>query len=143
MMSKQTLKIGAFAALTAAVLTACSGGGDVATGPAIDLTTARGTLVANPPVILASFPTAIDFKNVLNSSASGKGLLQVAGDPKCGINFHYMEYNTVGGAGEATNATGGIMVPQGTDPACTGARPVLLYSHGTAVEKGAPLLEME
>ena len=50
MMSIQTLKVGAFASLTAAVLTACSGGGgDVAPGPAINLTTARGTLVANPP----------------------------------------------------------------------------------------------
>ncbi len=136
MMSKQILKVGAFAVLTAAVLTACSGGGDVAPGPAIDLTTARGTLVANPPVILASFPTATDFQNVLNSTASGKGLLQLAGAPKCGITFHYMEYNTVGAVGEATNATGGIMVPSGTDPACSGPRPVLLYSHGTTVEKG-------
>jgi Secretory lipase len=135
MMSKQTLKVGAFAVLTAAVLTACSGGGDVATGPAIDLTSARGTLVANPPVILASFPTATDFANVLSSSASGRGLLQIAGAPKCGITFHYMEYNTVGAVGEATNATGGIMVPTGTDAACTGPRPVLLYSHGTTVEK--------
>ena len=135
MMSKQILKVGTFAVLTAAVLTACSGGSDVAPGPAINLTTARGTLVANPPVILASFPAAADFKNVLNSSASGKGLLQVAGDPKCGITFHYMEYNTVGAVGEATNATGGIMVPTGTDAACTGPRPVLLYSHGTTVEK--------
>ena len=51
------------AALATAVLTACSGGGgDVAPGPAIDLKTARGTLVANPPVILASFPAAADFK---------------------------------------------------------------------------------
>ena len=136
MMSKQTLKVGAFAVLAAAVLSACSGGGDVAPGPAIDLTTARGTLVANPPVILASFPTATDFTNVLNSSASGKGLLQLAGAPKCGITFHYMEFNTVGAVGEATNATGGIMVPTGTDPACSGPRPVLLYSHGTTVEKG-------
>ncbi|MEO7253490.1 MAG: lipase family protein [Casimicrobium sp.] len=136
MMSKQTLKVGAFAVLAAAVLSACSGGGDVAPGPVIDLTTARGTLVANPPVILASFPTATDFTNVLNSSASGKGLLQLAGAPKCGITFHYMEYNTVGAVGEATNATGGIMVPSGTDPACSGPRPVLLYSHGTTVEKG-------
>jgi predicted esterase len=123
------------ATLAAAVLTACSGGGDVATGPAIDLTTARGTLVANPPAVLASFPTAADFNAALSASASGRGLLSLAGTPKCGINFHYMEYNTVGGVGEVTNATGGIMVPTGTDPACTGARPVLLYSHGTTVEK--------
>lgn len=124
------------AALAAAVLTACSGGGDVATGPSIDLTTGRGTLVANPPVVLASFPTAADFNAALSASATGRNLLALSGAPKCGINFHYMEYNTVGGVGEATNATGGIMVPTGTDPACTGARPVLLYSHGTTVEKG-------
>ena len=132
MKSIQTLSL---AALAAAVLTACSGGGDVAPGPAIDLTTARGTLVANPPTVLASFPTAVDFTNVLSATASGKGLLSLAGAPKCGVTFYYMEYNTVGGAGEATNATGGIMVPSGTDAACTGPRPVLLYSHGTAVEK--------
>ena len=123
-------------ALAAAVLTACSGGGDVATGPAIDLTTARGTLVANPPVTLASMPTAADVSATFSASATGRNLLAIAGTPKCGINFHYMEYNTVGGKGEATNATGGIMVPKGTDAACTGARPVLLYSHGTTVEKG-------
>jgi hypothetical protein len=124
------------AAISAAVLTACGGGGgDVAPGPTIDLTNARGTLVANPPVVLASFPTAADYDRALLGSAAGQGLRALAGIPKCGINFHYMEYNTVGGAGEATNATGGIMVPTGTDPACTGARPVLLYSHGTAVEK--------
>ena len=124
------------AALATAVVTACSGGGgDVAPGPAIDLKTARGTLVANPPVILASFPAAADFNAALSATASGRGLLSVAGTPKCGINFHYMEYNTVGALGEATNSTGGIMVPVGTDAACTGARPVLLYSHGTTVEK--------
>ena len=136
MKSIQTLRSVALAATTAAVLTACSGGGgDVSTGPAIDLKSARGTLVANPPVVLASFPTAADFNGALSASASGRGLLSLAGTPKCGINFHYMEYNTVGGQNEATNATGGIMVPTGTDAACTGARPVLLYSHATSVEK--------
>ena len=135
MKSIHSLSMVALSVSAAAILTACSGGNDVATGPAIDLTTARGTLVANPPVVLASFPTAADFNGALSASASGRNLLALAGTPKCGINFHYMEYNTVGGQGEATNATGGIMVPTGTDAACTGARPVLLYSHGTTVEK--------
>jgi len=132
---KTTYSLG-LAALAAAVLTACSGGGDVAPGPGIDLSTARGTLVANPPAVLASFPAAADFTNALSASATGRNLLALAGTPKCGINFHYMEYNTVGGQNEATNSTGGIMVPTGTDAACTGPRPVLLYSHGTTVEKG-------
>ncbi|HPG62417.1 MAG TPA: lipase family protein [Casimicrobium sp.] len=132
---KTTYSLG-LATLAAAVLTACSGGGDVATGPSIDLTNGRGTLVANPPAVLASFPAAADFAAALSASSSGRSLLAVAGAPKCGITFHYMEYNTVGGQNEATNATGGIMVPTGTDAACSGPRPVLLYSHGTTVEKG-------
>lgn len=132
---KTTYSLG-LASLAAAVLTACSGGGDVAPGPSIDLTNGRGTLVANPPAVLASFPAAADFAAALSASSSGRSLLAVAGAPKCGITFHYMEYNTVGGQNEATNATGGIMVPTGTDAACSGPRPVLLYSHGTTVEKG-------
>jgi alpha-beta hydrolase superfamily lysophospholipase len=125
------------ATLAAAVLTACGGGNDVPAGPVIgvDQATVRGSIVANPPPQLASFATAADFKAALSASATGRGLLAVAGEPKCGINFHYMEYNTVGGQNEPTNATGGIMVPTGSDPACSGARPVLLYAHGTTVEK--------
>ncbi|MBS0314402.1 MAG: alpha/beta hydrolase [Burkholderiales bacterium] len=131
----KTIRSLALATLAAAVVAACSGGGDVATGPSIDLGNARGTLVANPPVILTSMPTAADVNATFSASPSGRSLLQLAGTPKCGVNFHYMEYNTVGGKGEATNATGGIMVPLGTDAACSGPRPVLLYSHGTTVEK--------
>jgi len=122
--------------LAAAVLSACGGSNDVASGPAVDSSnTARGSIVANPPPMLASFASAADFTAALNASATGRGLLAIAGAPKCGINFHYMEYNTIGGQNEATNATGGIMVPTGSNPACTGARPVLLYAHGTTVER--------
>jgi hypothetical protein len=124
------------AAVAAAVLTACGGGNDVPSGPTIDLSTARGTIVANSPAVLAAFPTAADYTAALSASATGRGLLGAAGAPKCGITFHYMQYNTVGGANEVTNGSAGIMVPTGSDPACTGPRPVLLYAHGTTVEKG-------
>ncbi len=125
------------AALATAVLTACGGGSnDVPAGPVIDpISTARGTIVANPPPTLAAF-SAAEYKGALSASATGRNLLALAGDPKCGINFRYMEYNTVGGKGETTNATAGVMVPTGSDAACTGARPVLLYAHGTTIEKG-------
>jgi hypothetical protein len=123
------------AVLAAAVLTAC-GSNDVATGPEINLGNERGSIVANSPAVLASFPGAADFAAVIGSSASGRALLGAAGVPKCGVTFHYMQYNTVGGANEPTNASAGIMVPSGTDPACSGPRPVLLYAHGTTVEKG-------
>lgn len=132
---KLTYSLG-LAALAAAVLTACGGSSDVASGPTIDTaSTARGAIVANPPPMLASFATAAEFTAALNASATGRNLLALAGTPKCGINFHYMEYYTIGGQKETTNATGGIMVPTGSDPACSGARPVLLYAHGTTIDR--------
>ncbi len=124
------------ALISAFVLSACGGGGDVSPGPAISLSPQRGDLVANPPPMLTAFSTPAEFTAALNASATGRNLLQLAGAPKCGINFHYMTYYTVGGANESTKATGGVMVPTGSDPACTGPRPVLLYAHGTTVEKG-------
>ncbi|MFZ6772684.1 alpha/beta hydrolase [Undibacterium sp. SXout7W] len=126
--------------LSAAVLTACGGNGSP--GPTIDSSVARGTLVANPPVLVpipqATGPalTKLDpvvFKAMLD--AAKPGLTQITGAPKCEISTYYMKYTTVGGANEATDATGAIMVPSGTDAACTGPRPVLLYAHGTTVEK--------
>ncbi|MBI3284550.1 MAG: prolyl oligopeptidase family serine peptidase, partial [Burkholderiales bacterium] len=63
------------------------------------------------------------------------GFTQVTGIPKCEISTYYMKYTTVGGANEPTDATGAIMVPSGSDPACTGPRPVLLYAHSTTVDK--------
>jgi predicted esterase len=134
---KYTKSLG-LAALAMAVLSACGGGSnDVPPGPVIDsgVPNARGSIVVNPPPVLVGF-TADGYKAQLSASPTGRNLLALSGDPKCGINFHYMEYNTVGGANEPTNATAGVMVPTGSDAACTGARPVLLYAHGTTIEKG-------
>ena len=118
-----------------AVLASCGGGGSDLGGTVVtDNSGTRGSLQINPPLRVAAL-SATDFTSQLNASSTGQGLLAVAGTPKCGVNFHYIRYGTVGGAGEATNATGALMVPTGTDPACTGARPVVLYAHGTTTSK--------
>ena len=124
-------------ALTSAavLLAACGGGSDTGGDTSVDNSGARGSLVHNPPLRVTGM-TAPEFANRLAETASGKSLLQLAGTPKCGVNFHYMEYGTVGGANEATNATGAIMVPTGSDPACSGARPIVLYAHGTTTDRG-------
>ena len=79
------------------------------------------------------------------SSPAADGLFQLAGTvagtgtaagtEPCQVRLHKMEYDTVGGAGEATNSTGVVMVPYGTDAACTGPRPVVLYAHGTNIDR--------
>jgi hypothetical protein len=124
------------AALSAALTLAACGGGGSDTGGAstTDNSGARGSLQFNPPLRVTGL-TASAFTAQLSANATGQGLLAVAGTPKCGINFHYIQYGTVGGAGEATNATGALMVPTGSDAACSGARPIVLYAHGTTTVK--------
>src|SRR5450759_2326542 len=130
----------AMALLTAAVLAGCGGGGS--DGPGIDNSGARGSLVANPPILVPVPQTNGSAVATLDPVIFGKmleagnpGITQVTGVPKCAITTYYMKYGTVGGAGEKTDATGAIMVPSGSDPACAGPRPVLLYAHGTSYDK--------
>lgn len=118
----------------AAWLAGCGGGSDSGGTEMVDNGNGRGSLQFNPPLRITGL-TAAEFTAQLRASASGKQLLAIAGAPKCGVNFHYLQYGTVGGQNEATNATGALMVPTGPDSACTGARPILLYAHGTTTDK--------
>jgi len=121
--------------LGAAVTLVACGGSDMGAPSVHDTSGARGSLVYNPPLRITGMDAA-EFTARLQGSASGQGLLKVTGAPRCGVLFHYIEYGTVGGAAEPTTASGALMLPTGTDPACTGARPIVLYAHGTTAEKG-------
>jgi acetyl esterase/lipase len=112
-------------------LAACGTDSQTAT---ISSSTARGTLVANPPLRIASVDAAT-LTAQLNASPTGKQLLQLAGAPACGVDFNYMHYWTIGGANEVASASGALMVPTGAAPACSGPRPILLYAHGTQSDK--------
>ncbi|HYD95380.1 MAG TPA: alpha/beta hydrolase, partial [Noviherbaspirillum sp.] len=127
--------------LAVAALAGCGGGGS-SSGPVTDTTLARGSLVANPPNLVpipqadGSVSPRLEpavFAQMLESSKPGT--TQLTGTPKCAVTTYYMKYGTVGGANEPTDATGALMVPSGSDPACAGPRPVVLYAHGTTVDK--------
>jgi len=123
----------------AAVVTAC--GGDSASNlGTVDNTQLRGALIQNPPPRTAFF-TAGEFAAKLNASATGRSLLAVAGTPKCGVDVQYINYTTVGGAGEPTTASGALMTPTGGE-GCGGSRPVVLYGHGTTVTKSFNLANL-
>jgi hypothetical protein len=96
--------------------------------------TAHGTLAVNPPFRIASLDAAT-FQAELAATSSGAQLLQIAGNPSCGVDFYYVKFWTVGGAGEATESSGAMMVPTGAAPACSGQRPIVLYAHGTNTDK--------
>jgi pimeloyl-ACP methyl ester carboxylesterase len=94
---------------------------------------ARGTLLQNPPELVATV-SASDLLGDL-STPINLVLLEQAGSPVCDIAVHRINYATVGGAGEYTTANGTLMVPAGSDARCHGARPIILYAHGTSAER--------
>jgi poly(3-hydroxybutyrate) depolymerase len=129
----EKLKALGLASLAACVLAACGGNGSA--GADVDNSGARGSLIQAPPLRTASL-TAADLSARLQSTTSGQQLLAVTGAPTCGVDVHYIQYGTVGGAGEQTTASGVLMVPTGATAPCTGPRPIVLYAHGTATDRG-------
>ncbi len=93
---------------------------------------ARGTLLENPPPILASHSVS-DLLTRLADDEFAAALLELTLSPTCGVDIHQIRYQTVGAASEATTASGALMVPNGTDAECQGPRPIVVYAHGTAV----------
>jgi hypothetical protein len=110
------------------MLGACGGSGGSGGASSPQTPTERGALLENPPASVVNLSAADMVKN-------WPGLVPFAGQPVCGVKAHYLKYATVGARGEATTATGALMLPMGTDPACNGALPVVLYAHGTTLDK--------
>ena len=126
--------------VAASLLVACGGGDSASNLGTVDAAPVRGALIQNPPPRTAFF-TASDFTAKLNASDSGRNLLAIAGKPKCGVDVQYIQYGTVGGAGEPTDASGALMTPSG-GPGCTGSRPIVLYAHGTTTVKSYNLANL-
>jgi hypothetical protein len=103
-------------------------------------TPARGSLVGTPTALQTV--TAGTLLQQL-TGLPGQQLLTLSGTPTCDINVFRITYNTVGGANEATTATAAVMIPSGADASCTGARPVVLYAHGTTTDKNFDIANLQ
>ena len=134
----------------AALLAGCGGGGDGGNfgsgGPPAQ---GPGTLIQNPPVKLSTTSVAELLSQLVtdaNSQPSGAQtvaqVLTLAGTPACDVQTFHLEYNTLGGAAESTTASGALMVPIGTDSSCRGARPILLYAHGTSTDRNFNIADL-
>ena len=119
----------------ALILSGCNkdSGNDMAMPPAATAPT-RGALLTSPPAKVASY-TGSDLLSLLGVNSLGKELVSLAYNPTCSIDVYQIQYETVGGQGEATTASGALMVPTGADPTCQGPRPIVLYAHGTTSDK--------
>jgi pimeloyl-ACP methyl ester carboxylesterase len=126
-------------ALVVAALCAC-GGSSSQTGTT-STSTAHGTLALDPPFRIASV-NAPTLAAQLGSTSAGAQLLELAGAPTCGVDFYYIKFWTIGGAGETTESSGALMVPTGAPPACSGPRPIVEYAHGTNTNKALNIADI-
>lgn len=120
-------------------LAACGGGGNADSGAAG--APARGSLLQSPPQLLSTV-TAPTLLLELNA-ATNQQLLSLSGNPVCDILMYDIRYETVGGAGEPTTASAALLVPTGLGAGCTGARPIVLYAHGTTTDRAFSMANMQ
>jgi hypothetical protein len=126
-------------ALATAYLAACGATSSQTGAPSTS--TARGTLAESPPFRIASLDAA-SFQSELAATATGAQLLEITGTPLCGVDFYYVKFWTVGGAGETTESSGALMVPTGAAPTCSGPRPIVEYAHGTNPNKALNIADI-
>lgn len=116
---------------------------DDASTPPTDTTPpppARGALIQTPTKLVSL--TEAELIGKLAAGENGAALVDLFGSPSCGVDAYYMQYNTVGATAEATTASGALMVPSGSGSECQGAKPVLLYAHGTSTDKAYNIADL-
>ena len=134
------------------LLASCGGGGNGGSGgigSGGPVNTTPGTLLQNPPALLSSSSsTTLLAQLVTDAGTQDFGTLVVAqvvtlaGAPPCDVKSFHIEYNTLGGAGEATTASGALLIPTGSAAACQGARPIVLYAHGTSTDRNFNIADL-
>jgi alpha/beta superfamily hydrolase len=136
-----------FAALLIAGCGGAGGGGDgsggsggTSSGSGMTATPPEGALLQSPAQLVSTM-TAPSLLVELNLAAN-QPLLSLSGAPVCDVLIYRIQYQTVGGANEPTTASGALMVPSGFGSGCTGARPILLYAHGTSTDRAFTMTDL-
>ncbi len=100
----------------------------------------EGSLLQSPAQLVSTV-TAPSLLAELNL-ATNLQLLSLSGAPVCDVLIYTIRYETVGGANEPTTASGALMVPSGLGSSCTGARPIVLYAHGTSTDRAFSMADL-
>ena len=95
-------------------------------GGSLTATLKRGTLI-DPAAVLTTLTVA-----QIDAATAASGLQGISGKAACDVKVVPLNYNTIGVKGEATNASGVLLVPAGT---CTAAAGLVAYAKGTDVQQ--------
>jgi pimeloyl-ACP methyl ester carboxylesterase len=136
------------------MLAACSGGttvggtpDGVASPPPV-AAPARGSLIGNVTPVPVALSGSVSAATVQPAAmgvfleAAQNGTTAIAGPPQCAVSIYRVHYNTIGAAGEVTDASAAVMVPSGAGTSCANSRPVLLYAHGTSLQKSYDMADI-
>jgi len=72
-------------------------------------------------------------KATIEAAAAAQGWTALLGPARCDVTLHEILHPTAGPKGEATDASGAVMVPTGEG--CPGPYPLLSYSRGTDLDR--------
>jgi pimeloyl-ACP methyl ester carboxylesterase len=114
------------------------GGVSLPAGPVASPAPARGSIVSAAVKLGAVEPAVM--KAALNGVQDG--LSKITSDPRCTVTSYAVQYKTAAPQNGLSDASAAIMVPSGSDPNCSGARPVLLYAHGTSLDKNYSMAKL-
>ncbi len=130
-------------AILTLLVSACGAGGIGDVASSLGLSNgppAEGTLLQSPAQLVSTV-TAPSLLAELNL-ATNQQLFSLSGTPVCDVLIYTIKYQTVGGANEPTTASGALMVPSGLGSNCTGARPIVLYAHGTSTDRAFSMADL-
>jgi predicted esterase len=92
--------------------------------------------VSNRGIAIGSPSTAVTVpKAAIDAGTTSSGAIALTTAALCDVKISSIQYNTVGGKGEDTTATTAVMIPSGTASGCIGPRPIVIYAHGTTLDK--------
>ncbi|CAN7696157.1 esterase [Variovorax sp. LjRoot84] len=112
----------------ASLLAACGGGGD---GPGFNFGAGgggTGTGALQEPAVTVTTLSAAQ----IDAGTAQNGLQPISGKAKCDVSVVALNYSTVGPKGEATNASGVLLMPAGS---CANNAPLVAYAKATDVQK--------
>jgi len=127
--------------VVAVSLLSAYGGKGNGTAASAEMGPQRGQLLNNPPPKLASYSTS-DLLSKLSGSDLVQDLVELTYSPTCSVDVYHLQYETVGGKGEPTTASGALMIPTGSNAECQGPRPILLYAHGRTGSRGFNIADL-
>lgn len=131
------------AALAVVLLSAC-GSSDDAPAPAPPPVAVLGTVqtAAPDPAWLSGTATvAVLSKATIDATGRQRAWAAFTGPARCDVTLHSIVHPTVGPDGEATEASGAVLVPSGTG--CAGPYPLLSYSRGTDRDRSRTLAAVD